>query len=362
MLRIDIGVSALRRSWPTWPHYRPAVAWIVLAAIFMCLSAQGQDADALRRRLQGAMEAQRWEKALPAALGIVALDPTDATGHYNLGCVLALMGESQAAVEALGQAAILGFSAVTTFRTDSDLESVRAHPDYAAALKLVEENHAQEFAIFKEQADRSEPLIYPPGAAEPSTGDSHVGGKRHPLIVLLHGRGGRAEKMARLWRPSAAKIGAVLVVPEAFEAFGNGFQWGKVDDGVYRVQHAIEYAAQRYPIDHDRVIVAGFSQGAYLSLVSANRDPRRFAGVVAIGACDTQGFELGTEPFEDPPRVYIGIGSEDRAFGGCRPMAKLYTSAGFEVKLRVYKGYGHVFPQNYQWEFDRAFRFVLRAR
>ncbi len=334
--------------------WRVAIAWIALSAV-VCLSARAQDADTLQRRLREAIEAQRWQKALSAALSIVALDPEDPTAHYNAGCVLALMGESEAAAEALAHAAELGFSAAWTFRTDPDLESVRGHPGYAAALKRVEENHAREFVAFKQKTDASEPLIYPPPVAEGAAGEPR------PVIVLLHGRGGRAEKMARLFRPSAAKIGAVLVVPEAFEPYGDGFQWGKVDDGVYRVEHAIEFAAERHPIDRRRVIVAGFSQGAYLSLASVARDPRRFAGAVAIGACDVQGLELAPEPLEDPPPVYIGIGSEDPGYDGCRPVVKLYESFGFEVKFRVYRGYGHVFPQNYVWEIDRALRFVLRG-
>ncbi len=337
-----------RSTGPAWFW----VAGIALAALLVSLVAAAQDLDTFDRRLRGAIEAERWQKALSAALGIVALDPSNPIAHYNAGCVLARMGESEAAVEALAHAAELGFSAITTFRTDPDLASVRSHPGYAAVLKRVEETYAREFVVFKAKTDASEPLIYPPPVEK-------GGGEPYPLIVLLHGRGGRAEKMARLFRPSAAKIGAVLVVPEAFEPYGDGFQWGKVDDGVYRVEHAIEFAAERHPIDRRRVIVAGFSQGAYLSLASVARDPIRFAGTVAIGACDVQGLELARAPLEDPPAIYIGVGSEDPAYAGCRPVVQLYESFGFEVKFRVYRGYGHVFPQNYVWEIDRALKFVL---
>ncbi len=338
----------------------PVAAWTVPLAMLACLPAYGQDAGALHRKLQKAMEAERWEKALPAALEIVKLDPTDATSHYNAGCVLARMGQPAAAVEALDHAAELGFSAAGTLRTDPDLESIRGLPGYAAVLKRVEETHAREMAVFKERMDRSRPLLYSPPVRTDGT-DGADGGERRPLIVLLHGRGGRAENMARLFRPSAAKIGAVLVVPEAFEPYGNGFQWGDLDQAAYRVEHAIDFAAERYPIDRERVILAGFSQGAYISLASVTADPRRFAGVVALGACSTRDFALGEERIEDLPPIYIGVGSEDRAHDSCRPMARAYEAAGFEVKLRVYKGYGHVFPQNYEWELDRAFRFVLKA-
>lgn len=341
---------------------RLAVFGLVLSAICVCLPARAQDAGALRRQLFDALSGERWEQALVAARNIVELDPSDATSHYNLACVLARKGETEAAVESLLEAARLGFSSVALLRSDTDLASLRDHPGYLVAVELVEAADARRSRAFKERTQRSQPLIYPPEPAADG-GEATADGKL-PMVVFLHGRGGRAEPMAQLWRPSVARIGAVLVVPEAFEPFGNGFQWGVVEDAIYQVEHAIEYAAARYPIDRERVIIAGFSQGAYVSLVAAARDPRRFAGVVAIGACDSQGFELdpGGEPFEDPPPIYLGIGSKDRAYENCRPMAKLYEAAGFAVKLRVYKGYGHVFPQNYEWEFDRALRFVLEAK
>ncbi len=304
------------------------------------------------------MRAEQWQDALTAALGIVELRPTDPTAHYNTACVLARMGEPKAAVGALGQAARLGFSAAATMRTDPDLESVRALPGYAAALKQVEETHAQEVAAFNERAATVVPLIFPP-PDEASAEDGEVGGEPRPLIVLLHGRGGRADNMSRFWRPAAQKIGAVLVVPEAFAAYGRGFQWGPPDDAFERVTQAIEFAAERHPIDRRRIIVAGFSQGAQVALSSAARDPGRFAGVVAIGSCAAGGFGLVEPRYEDPPPIYIGIGSEDGSYDDCRPMAEVYEAAGFEVKLQVYQGYGHIFPENYTWEFTRALRFVL---
>lgn len=331
-----------------------AIVWTVLAVVWLVPQVSGQDLGRLRERLGTAIEAEQWQKALAAALEIVKLDPANRTSHYNAGCVLALMGEGDAAIEALGQATKLGFSALATMRDDPDLESVRSHPGYAAVFQGVEANDAQESAAFKKRADEIMPLIFLPPDAE--TGD----GPR-PLIVALHGRGGRAENFARLFRPSAEKIGAVLVVPEALDPFGIGFQWRRLDDSLYLIARAIELAADRQPIDRRQVILAGFSQGAHLSLNGAIRDPSRYAGVLAIGACDRRGFGLEPPDGQELPPIYIGVGSEDRVYDDCRPMAKQFESTGFKVKFRVYKGYGHVFPQNYKWEIDRALRFVLDA-
>jgi len=53
--------------------------------------------------------------------------------HYNMGCALALMGKREAAMEKLFQAAELGFS-YPPAKQDSDLDSLKDHPDYQRAL------------------------------------------------------------------------------------------------------------------------------------------------------------------------------------------------------------------------------------
>lgn len=327
----------------------------MLAAITLLVSTtvEAESPDELADRLATAMRRERWETAVELAERIVAQQPEDAASVFNLACALARAGAIDRALDALQRAAELGFSFVTTLREDPDLDPLRSHPRFAAAVAAIEATHDREFASMKARADASHPLLFGPPAeerAEPA-----------PLIVLLHGRGGRAEDLADLWLPSAAAIGAVVVAPEAFTPLGRGFQWLKADDAVYRVRQAIEYAASLFPVDRRRVVVAGFSQGAHVALVAASRHPELFAGVIAIAACDRDGVELqrlGTGP---RPRLYLAAGSEDPVHSECRRMAKRYRQMDFQVETRTYPGYGHEFPQNYRSEFDRALRHVLAS-
>ncbi len=325
--------------------------------------AAAQDAGDLRRQLSSAFQEERWDDALAAALSIVKLDPSNPTSHYNVACVLSRKGDLKLAVEALQHAAELGFSEADHLRADLDLAALRDHPGYQEALRTVEATAARKAAELEARIASYEPLIFGPPRRKLSRRKGR-GDDGLPLVIFLHGRGGRADQMAEAWRPSAAKIGAVLIVPEAYERFLTGYQWGSVEDSIRRLEEAIEYAAERFPIDRQRVVVGGFSQGAYVALEAAARNPQRIAGTIAIGACIPRGlgFRADAEPPAEPPPLYIGIGSKERSFDDCKPMADLFRSAGFKVDLRVFRGYGHVFPRNYEWEFDRALRFVLPKR
>jgi len=344
------------------------VGWGVLTGQSLTAQSAKESLSArqLAEQLSKAMRKEQWDKAIPLAERLVRVDAEDATAQYNFACVLARAGDLDRAVTALGRAAELGFSFMTTFRDDPDLDPIREHPGFAEVAARIKATADFQFQQFKELADASTPLIFGPEqrAKEPGEPEEPL-----PLLIFLHGRGGLAETLSKVWLPSAEKLDAVVVLPQAFIPLGRGFQWLFVDHAVYRVQHAIEYAAEHYPIDRDRVVVGGFSQGGYVSLVAASRYPELFAGTIAVGACDREGVELerlkalgegeGGGPKAPDLRLYIGAGSEDRVHPDCRGMAKRYRELGIDVEYRTYDGYGHVFPSNYEWEFDRALRHVF---
>lgn len=57
--------------------------------------------------------------------------------HYNLGCIDALTGHPEAAMEHLRQAHAVGFTNVEWLQEDGDLTSLRGRPDFAALVALM---------------------------------------------------------------------------------------------------------------------------------------------------------------------------------------------------------------------------------
>ncbi len=127
----------------------------------------------------------------------------------------------------------------------------------------------------------------------------------HPLLVLLHGAGGRAEDWRR-FHPSAEDRGIILVVPES-----RGRTWDRVNGpygpDVAFVDLALDRVFERCHVDPSRLALGGFSDGASyaLSLGLANGD--LFSHVVAF----SPGFALTGRTATGRPRVFVSHGASD---------------------------------------------------
>lgn len=120
-----------------------------------------------------------------------------------------------------------------------------------------------------------------------------------PAILALHGWGASAHDLLGL-APVLLDGKAIVLCPQGPVAvpFGGG-QYGygwfplragqppDVEDfqkGAAALRTFVDAALARYPIDPQRVVVAGFSQGGMMGYELALREPSRFAGLAALSA------------------------------------------------------------------------------
>lgn len=176
------------------------------------------------------------------------------------------------------------------------------------------------------------------------------------VVVLVHGRGGTAEDILGL----AGMVGGddiAWLAPQAADRTWYPYSFleplarnePKLTSALARLGAILEDLS-REGVGGDRVVLAGFSQGACLSLEFAARAARRYAGVAALS-----GGLIG------PPgtaRDYGGSLEGTRVFLGCSdidphiPLARVEESAevvarlGGDVDLRIYPGMGHTVNQD----------------
>ncbi len=74
------------------------------------------------------------DRSLDWAGRALAMDPNEPVTLYNVGCVYALQGESEQAVDCLQRAVDNGFGHKEWFENDSDLDSLREHPRFQSLL------------------------------------------------------------------------------------------------------------------------------------------------------------------------------------------------------------------------------------
>jgi phospholipase/carboxylesterase len=176
-------------------------------------------------------------------------------------------------------------------------------------------------------------------------------GAARAAMILVHGRGASAEGMLGL----ADAFGAddiAYVAPRARS--GSWYPYSfmapiaqnepHLSSALKTISDVVE-DLERQGMPAEKIVIAGFSQGACLALEFAARNARRFGGVVALS-----GGLIGPEGM---PRDYAGSLADTPVFLGCSdvdfhiPLTRVNESTevlsklGGKVTEIIYPGMGH---------------------
>ncbi|MEL7114705.1 MAG: dienelactone hydrolase family protein [Pseudomonadota bacterium] len=183
--------------------------------------------------------------------------------------------------------------------------------------------------------------------------------------MMAHGRGGSPDDMLNLGANLAIADVAYLAPAAAGHSWWPQSFLAPLDDNepwLGSALTAFDAAVSNVlaqGISPERVVVAGFSQGACLALEHAARKTRPYRGVVALS-----GGLVGTGEAGDPPSRdlyghtqksfdYTGQFDATEVFLGCHqhdphiPLARVretegvFRSLGAQVTIEIYPGQGH---------------------
>jgi len=159
-----------------------------------------------------------------------------------------------------------------------------------------------------------------------------------PLIVMLHGATGDAERALRRIAPIAEA--ALLVLPES-----EGRSWDVIEGGygpdLERLDAALAAVFAAWPVDPRRLAIAGFSDGASYALSLALMNGDLFTH--ALGFSPGFAAPLGQA---GRPRFFLSHGTEDQVLpiDRCgRRLAAQLQRAGYLTIYREFEG-GHELP------------------
>ena len=163
-----------------------------------------------------------------------------------------------------------------------------------------------------------------------------------PLLLVLHGATGNASIELERWHP-ATNLGWIVAAGQSSQpATNEGFCWDPPRERVAQDLRAI--AAQLPP--HGRVVVAGFSQGAWIALNVGLQADIVVAGSVVMIA-----------PFAGPDanlpagwrrlRVSILIGENDLYRPPVELLARQLSQLEHHIALEVIPDLGHAYPVDF---------------
>lgn len=281
-----------------------------------------------------AMLAGEYARAIEIGEGLARQHPQSTVVAFNVACAMSRAGRIEEGLDWLEKSADLGFGGVRSVEDEADLENLRASPRFAGILGKVRATARARFERFREEAEKHEPAVRLPrrhDAREPA-----------PLIIALHGTGGNGERMAGALARPAARIGAIVVAPDALRpAQAGGYSWTYRDESEWFVLRTIEKAREKWAIGP--VILVGFSQGANIALMVGQSHPEAFDAVIPIaGHYESDVAELPSG--DDLPRWRLIIGERDGWAYTYEDAERDFEGAGMTVERDVVRGMGHQMP------------------
>lgn len=329
---------------------------LLIPALAMCGLSAGQTGKRLtlreiREEIQRSYEFGDYDRTIELLLELEQRTPDRAVTAYNLACCYAMTGRKDDAIQWLRRSGERGFDRHRLVVTTDNLERVRSMPGYAEAVARIEANAKDSLAKFVETAPPPDPVVILPPHYDAS--------KPAALIVSLHGYGGTAPPVADVWQRAAADVGAIVIAPRAVHKVRNaGYEWGELEEAEFLVSRAIEHVRARHAIDPKRVVLTGFSQGAYVALELGLRYPDRFCGIVPV--CGG-GVPIATSlpPADSLPRFFFMAGDRDGALHDMQRAAAVLEAHGAKAKIVVHAKTAHRFPEDSVAATRQALRFVL---
>jgi len=103
--------------------------------------------------------------------------------------------------------------------------------------------------------------------------------KPAPLLLYLHGSGGRGDEAIGLWRDHAEALGMLIVAPtEAGKNGGYAFSPRERDAALA----ALRWTRRQFNVDENRIHLTGVSRGGHMTWYLGTRHPDRWASLAPM--------------------------------------------------------------------------------
>jgi phospholipase/carboxylesterase len=175
--------------------------------------------------------------------------------------------------------------------------------------------------------------------------ECHDGREAWPLVVALHGGSGNGSDFLWSWLREARSRRCLLLAPTS-----RGSTWSldaPAHDGV-GLARMVEWVAERWPVDRERVLLTGLSDGATMTLLVGLGEATPFTHLAPVsGVLHPMNFAIGNVERARERPIYLVHGALDWMFpvSLAREAARVLEEAGARLVYREIDDLSHTYPR-----------------
>ena len=269
---------------------------------------------------------------------------------YWVACFQSLLGKSEAAISTLQDAVGRGYYwNKDALLQEPDLKPLHGDSRFEEIVK-----RSEELRMGAQRYVKPMLKVFAPGTSK---------GRKYPLMVTLHGRNGNAVDHAKRWK-SLRTLDVICAIPQSGQLFHRGaYCWDDAERARKEASAHIKKVMRSYPVDSEKVLVGGTSQGGALAVrMALEQEPVRIKGFIvnvpAIRDFDSL-IRLLPRAAKKGLRGYIFTGENDPGRGRIEKLCDEMDSMGLPCRLKVQPKLGHDYPWGFDSKLAAAAKFVL---
>lgn len=264
-------------------------------------------------------------------------------------CLLSLCGRSDEVISVFRHGLDSGlWWAEGQFR-DTDLDAVRDLPEFKRLMAVSREKYVEA----RKRVERDQTVLLPDA---PTSGS-------YPLFIGLHGGAGNKDSYLEYWGVARQKGWLVLSPQSTVPLYAGAYSWLEPEEGLADLHFYLKKISQEYPIDRQRVVIAGFSQGSGMAIYAALCGKINVRGFISIGTFWADpGSLIPLTEYAKSVRGYFVTGEKDHTLNSAREIQKVLKENHIQFAEEVHPDLGHEFPPDFGRSFDKATDFIFREQ
>jgi predicted esterase len=270
--------------------------------------------------------------------------------NYIRICLLALSAPATAALSALQHALDQGYWYLpATLQADPDLASLQGNPEFERLAAVCAERYAQ-----AAKTARPEWIVLTPPPDTPAP---------YPVLLAFHGRNADAASSRPYWE-SLAERGWLVALLQSSQVGGVGsFVWDDRQRSIEEARQHFDELSSSYPIHWQRLVLAGFSQGAGLAIWLALHKLLPAMGFIAVAPYLHGVADQVEQPQAIPAsrlRGYLLTGDLDQHQEMFAQIERLLLARQVSYQREKRPDLDHDFPADFDLSLDKALQFIFR--